>query len=173
MQITRIVLIAALFSLMTACASSPSYKPAKGANGYGHSSYKIAENRYRVNFNGGRRADYQAARDYALLRAAELTLSNGYDWFQIVDRESTVREVQEPRVGVGYTQTYSTYERCGLLSCSRSVQPATYTSVSFDSRSTRDAHHYSIEIVMDKGKLPKDGSAYDADEIVKSIGDRV
>ena len=105
MLITRIVLLTALLTL-GACASSPNYVAADSANDYGHSTRKISENRYRVNFNGTRRADLQDTRDFALLRAAELTLAEGYDWFQIVDRESATTETRQPAAGFGFERAY-------------------------------------------------------------------
>jgi len=168
MLITRIVILTALLSL-GACASAPSYVAADSADDYGYNSRKISDNRYRVNFNGGRRADLQDTRDFALLRAAELTLAEGYDWFQIVDRESASTEIREPRVGLGYERAYYVERKCGLVSCSRSVRPATYTRMDFDTSRPQTSHSHSLEIVMGKGEAPEDGNYYDARSVVKAI----
>ena len=169
---TRIVLIIALFTL-GACASSPKYVAADKATHYGHYSYKIGENRYRVNFNGGGRADLQETRDFALLRAAELTLAEGNDWFQIVDRETATTATEAPvRSGFGVERAYYVQDRCGLLSCSRSVHPAayaTYARMDFDSGRPQTAHSHSLEILMGKGEVPEDGNYYDAKSVVKAI----
>lgn len=167
--IARIALIAVFLGL-TACASSPSYVAADGAYDYGHSSRKIAENRYRVNFNGNRNTSYEETRDYALLRAAELTLVEGNDWFQVIDRESQTHETnREPQSRFGYQRAYYVNENCGLVGCSRSVRPATWTSMEFDSRRPDTKHTHSLEIVMGKGDMPEDGHYYDAREVVKAI----
>lgn len=168
MFITRIAVIAIFLSL-GACASSPSYVPAHGANDYGHSSRKIAENRYRVNFNGSRRTSYQDTRDYALLRAAELTLAEGNDWFEVVDRESQTTETREPETRFGYERAYYVERNCGLVACSRSVRPATYTSMEFDTRRPDTTHSHSLEIVMGNGELPEGGHYYDAKEVMKAV----
>ena len=170
MLITRIVFVAALLSL-GACASSPKYVAADGAYDYGHQSRQIAENRYRVNFNGGQRASLQDTRDFALLRAAELTLAEGNDWFQVIDRETATTETRdrEPRVGFGYERAWTVRESCGVLSCTRSTRPASYARFDYDTRRPAESHSHSIEIVMGKGKVPEDGHYYDAREVVKSL----
>lgn len=168
MFITRIVTIA-FFLTLGACASSPSYVAADSADDYGHYSRKIAENRYRVNFNGHRRASLQETRDYALLRAAELTLAEGYEWFQIVDRESATTETREPELGFGYERAYHVQQRCGLVSCTRSVRPATYARWEVDTRRPETSHSHSLEIVLGKGEAPEDGNYYDAQSVVKTM----
>lgn len=175
-MITRIVLIAALLTL-GACASSPRYVAADSASDHGHYARKISENRYRVNYNGGRTASLQDTRDFALLRAAEITLSNGYEWFQVVDRETATTESREPRAGVGfgYERAYYSETNCGLLACSRRTRPATYTTWSVDSHARRpeSRHSHSLEIVMGKGKMPEDGHYYDAEQVMKAILDNI
>lgn len=164
----RIVIIA-VFLALGACASSPNYVAADGANDYGHHSRKIADNRYRVNFNGNRRVSYEDTRDYALLRAAELTLAEGNDWFQVVDREAQTTETKEPEAQFGFERAYYVERNCGLVSCSRSVRPATYARMEFDTRRPETKHVYSLEIVMGKGDMPEDGHYYDASSVVKAL----
>ncbi len=168
MFITRIVIIA-LFLTLGACASKPSYVPAAGPGEHGHSSRKIGDDRYRVNFNGSRRTSYEEARDYALLRAAELTLAEGYAWFQVVDRETATTESREPRTSFGYERGYVVERNCGLLSCSSTVHPATYSRLGFDSHRRETRHSHSLEIVMGKGEMPEDGHYYDAKEVVRTM----
>ncbi len=168
MLITRIVIVLSLLTL-GACASSPRYVAADSATDYGHYSRKISENRYRINFNGGRRADLQEARDFALLRAAEITLSRGYEWFQIVDRETSTIERREPRAGFGIERSYTTYRSCGLVGCSETTRPATWTRMSLDNTRTESAHSHSIEILMGNGEMPEDGNYYDASDVLDAL----
>lgn len=63
--------------LIGGCTSPTHYKPTDNSV-YGYRESQIADNRYRVAFK--MRGDEQMqAMDYALLRAAELTLMAGYD----------------------------------------------------------------------------------------------
>jgi len=168
MMITRIVLIA-IFSTLGACASSPQYVAADSAADYGHYSRQISENRYRVNFNGERRANLQDTRDFALLRAAELTLAEGYDWFQILDRESATIETREPRTTFGFQRAYYTEQNCGLLSCTRTTRPAHFAQLEYGTHRPDTAHSHSLEIVMGEGEVPEDGNYYDAQSVVQAI----
>lgn len=164
------IAVIAVFASLAGCASSPSYVAADGAGDYGHSSRKIAENRYRVNFTGNRNTSYEETRDYALLRAAELTLAEGNDWFQVIDRESqTTETTRQPESRFGYQRAYYVSENCSLVSCSRSVRPAAWSSMDIDTRRPETKHSHSLEIVMGQGQVPNDGHHYDAREVVKAV----
>lgn len=169
---SRMIFAATLLTL-GACASTPDYVAAKKSGDHGYYTQKISDDRYRVNYNGRRGTDLQDARDYAMLRAAELTLNKGYDWFQIVDRETATTESREPemQLGFGYEQARHTETRCGLVSCTRSSRPASYTSVHLDNRRPETRHSHSIEIRMGNGKVPEDGNYYNAKDVAESIGE--
>lgn len=156
---SRIASIAVLFTL-GACASSPDYAAADHADDYGHYSSQIEENRYRIVFNGSRSTGPNTTRDYALLHAAELTLRQGYDWFQIVDRETTVSETRQPSSGFSYERAYYVERSCGLLGCRRSVQPRTVARMDVRSDHSRTKYSHVLEIVMGNGEIPEDGGNY-------------
>jgi hypothetical protein len=95
--------VVALCLLLAACAASPTpYQAAQ--NGFGYSEQQIEENRYRVSFAGNSATSRQTVEDYLLYRAAELTVQNGHDWFEVVDR-NTVQDYASssgsPSFGVG------------------------------------------------------------------------
>lgn len=154
-----------------ACASGPKYVEADHANDYGYYTTQLDTNRYRIVFNGGQTAGLNTTRDYALLRAAELTLQEGYDWFQVVDREtSTDRRSEEPLMAFGYERTYYVERSCGLLSCSQSVYPRDYPYTSISSGHDRSTHSHALEIVMGSGAVPaEDGNYYDAGSVARSL----
>jgi hypothetical protein len=96
-------LVVVLGLLLAACTSSPTpYQAAQ--NGFGYSEQRIEENRYRVSFAGNSATSRQTVEDYLLYRAAELTVQNGHDWFEVVDR-NTVQDYASssgsPSFGVG------------------------------------------------------------------------
>jgi hypothetical protein len=159
---SRIALLTFLCGI-GACASAPEYAPAANADDYGHYSSKLEENRYRIVFNGRPSAGPNTTRDYALLHAAELTLREGYDWFEIVDRETTTTtHGRQPASAVSYERTYYVEHSCGLLSCTRSVRPWTSAGarMDFDSGRSRTTYSHVLEIVMGKGKIPEEGGRY-------------
>src|SRR6516164_7347777 len=71
---------------LAACTTPTVYQPASGPDAVGFSEYRIEPGRYRVFFHGGSGAPPERVMDLALLRAAELTLAGGYDWFRVSDR---------------------------------------------------------------------------------------
>ena len=73
---------------LAACASQPAYRAAENG-GYGYSETKLTDTQYRVYFKG-KGSDKTKAMDYAMLRAAEVTLNEGYDWFVVANRETMV-----------------------------------------------------------------------------------
>jgi hypothetical protein len=66
--------------LVSACASHSPYGPATSSGAAGYTHQKIETGRYRVSYTD---KDPGRAHDLALLRAAELTLQDGNDWFEI------------------------------------------------------------------------------------------
>ena len=171
----RTALILAALGL-GACASSGQYVAASDADDFGHYSTKLADNRYRVVYNGNERTKLNKTKDYALLRAAELTLQEGYTWFEVVDRATTTEERggHDPHTGVSYERTHEVERSCGLLGCTSRVKPTTTTGVHVDTRSPRSKHSYALEVLMGNGEIPqKGGNYYDASSVAKSIWDRM
>jgi hypothetical protein len=164
-----IALIAIVLGL-GGCASTPKYAPADSADDYGHYSSKLEENRYRIVYNGRPSTGPTTTRDYALLHAAELTLREGYDWFEIVDREMATSHTREPSAGFAYERPYYVEHSCGLLACTRSVHPMTGGRMQVDSGRSQTKYSYVLEIVVGKGEMPeKGGNYYEAAPIASSL----
>ena len=68
----------------------------------GYSEMRIEQNRYRVSYRAANPADARRIEDFALLRAGQVTLNAGYDWF-IVDQRNLDRggNYQGPTATVG------------------------------------------------------------------------
>ena len=144
----RITITGLAILLLSGCASTSGYVAADNPGDHGYSSRKIAGDRYLVNYNGNRRTNIQDTRDYALLRAAELTVEQGFDWFEVVDRETATTGAREPQVAFGYEQTMYVQKNCGLLGCSYTSYPASFSHVHVDSTRDDTRHSHTIEIVM-------------------------
>ncbi len=170
----RLLAVIACLAL-TACASSPQYVAADDAGDFGHYATKLADNRYRVVYNGNDRVDLNRTKDYALLRAAELTLQEGYSWFEVVDRatKSSERGV-EPGASASFERSYDVERSCGLLGCSERVRPRRTTTVGIDTRGPEERHSHALEILMGNGEMPqRGGNFYDAANVAKSIWERM
>jgi hypothetical protein len=168
---TALILSAAALAL-AACATPARYAPAITANGPGFHEQQIEPNRFRVGFRAGQGSDPVMVNDYALLRAAELTLQQGYDWFQVVDRFTDVP------AGPGYG-AYGGGPRLSIGGSSGSFGRSSYSSagvgVGFSlplggQQATGGAS--SLEIVMGRGARPSSYDVYDARSVQSSIGPR-
>jgi len=163
MKITKPLIAATLAGfLLAACATTPTvYRAQLGApNDVGYSEYRLEAGRYRVTFQGGPGAKEAQIADYALLRAAELALRDGYDWFRIADRSTNVSGYDRgPRVSVGG----------GSASFGRRSSVGVGLGTSFN-LGPGPAVSRSIEVVFGKGATPRDRDAYDARDVVKNVG---
>jgi flavin-binding protein dodecin len=153
-------LISALILLVAACASPTPYKPATKAGGAGYSDTRIETDRYRVSFStsaGGA----QAAQDMALRRAADLTLQQGYDWFEVTQRDTDVNRNSGSSFSLGV----------GGASFGRSSATGVGASVGIPV-GAGPAATASLEIRMGKGAKPTSSNAYDARGVQASFAGR-
>ena len=156
-----LAVVAVVMLAMGGCASLAPYGPQMGQGGQGYSEAPIESNRYRVTYNGV--GDPGPVADYALLRAAELTQAQGYDWFEVTQRWTDGRP--DPRGGVRPTVSigagtgrYGGYSSSGVgvgLGLNLTGPGATSTT---------------LEIVMGRGEKPDRPQAYDAREVTRALG---
>lgn len=159
--LTALITATALIS----CASqNPQYQRADDQGDVGYSESQLTENRYRVSYTGSRTEARDAVKDFALLRAAELTLLNGHEWFKVNSADTTQESRSTPQATTSVQTGNRVYRDCGLLGCSTTVAPA-YSTV--EVRTSRDSSKFvsSIEIVMGKGEVANPTDAYNASEL--------
>jgi hypothetical protein len=164
---TRSFAVAACAALALAACTTPTYYqpagPASGRAAVGFSEYRIEPGRYRVTFQGGAGAPANQVADYALLRAAEVTLRDGYDWFRVVDRYAERSgSGGGPRVSIG----------TGSSSYGRRSAVGVGIGTSFD-LGGGPAHAQTIEVMMGRGARPEGGDYYDARGVTASLRPRV
>ncbi len=100
------VTLAAIFTIsvlfLSACASSGpvGYGPAYD-NKFGYSETKLEKARYRITYKGSAGAGADNIELLAIRRAAELTVQDGYEWFQVINREVTGQDRGGVSVGGG------------------------------------------------------------------------
>lgn len=133
---TLIGILCALTGCTTQSSKYSMYQPAK-RDGIGYREFAVSDAHYRVQFKA-RGNQRTIARDYALLRAAELSLQQGYDWFVVSKQTSRILDEQEnPSASSEYVEMH----RCGLLGCRSQIRqiplteldiPETYTLVLLD-----------------------------------------
>ncbi len=162
----RWVLTASLIAL-SACATAvgTAYAPADG-KGHGFTETRIEADRYRVSFAGDGATSPEIVEDYALLRAAELAVENGYDWFRIVGRSMDQQE--KGGVGVG----------AGLGSGSSGRRSGVSVGVGGNLGTVGGRKFYTarLEVLMGRGERPgsDDGAEiYDARSVIDTIRARL
>jgi hypothetical protein len=92
------IVLAILVALLMGCTGYQS----KGLTG-GYSDTQLAQDVFRVNFAGNAYTSSERAQDLTLLRAAELTLTNGYKYFAILDEKSYSKVSAFNTPGQAYT----------------------------------------------------------------------
>ena len=145
---------------LSACASLAPYGAQQGPSGQGYSEQRIESNRYRVSYNGVGAAGRVA--DWALLRAADLTTEQGYDWFEVTQSWTDGRPGGaggvRPSVSIGGgSSRYGGYSASGVgvgvgLNFS-GPQPTSTT----------------LEVVLGRGQKPDRPNAYDARSVQGSV----
>jgi len=98
--------------------------------------------------------------DYALLRAGQLALANGYDWFRVVSRD--ISGEQRGGVGIGAGVGGGSYSRRSGVGVGVSGDLGTIGG--------RDYFTVRLEVLMGNGAPPESGDYYDANDVVERIG---
>lgn len=146
-------------AVLAACATSAPYGPAARDGAQGYMVQPIENNRFRVSYTD---QSVDAARSRALRRAAEVTLENGHDWFQIVTAYSDTGELAGgggTSVSVGGSSGSSGRSSFGV---------GVGVSLPLGGGSSGPVTHV-IEIVTAPGPKPNNPDAYDAEDVVINL----
>jgi hypothetical protein len=156
----RLAIVASILAL-SGCASLAPYGPQQGPGGQGYHEQRIEQDRFRITYNGVGAPGPVA--DFALRRAAELALQQGYDWFEVTQRWIDGRPDSaggvRPSVSIGAgSSDWGRYRSSGVgvgvgLNFS-GPQPTSTT----------------LEVLMGRGQRPERPNAYSARGVVDSLG---
>lgn len=161
----RPIIFAAMAALLAACASTPTYTPAVSPNGAGYSEQQIESNRYFVTYRVAGSGDAALLQDYALLRAADLTLANNREWFW-VDRRNVedTNPNSGPSLGVGVGG--------GSFGSHTGVGASVGFNIPLGHGGAR-ARSATLEIRFGEGPKPDDPNAYDARSTASNLRGRL
>ena len=157
-------LIAVSALALSACASLAPYGPQQSARGQGFSEQQIESNRFRVTYNGVGAAGPVV--DRALFRAGQLTVDQGYDWFEVTQRWIDGRPDSaggvRPSVSIGAgSSRYGGYRSSGVG-----------VGLGFDLSGPQPTST-TLEIVTGRGAKPDRPDAYDARRVQDAIRSRL
>lgn len=181
MRIVDIALAASLALSLAACETATPYQPLqKGSHvAGGFSEQKLDSNHVRVSFKGNTDTPRATVETYLLYRAAELTVQNGYDWFEPVerhtDRDKRTFVDPDPFYGPGYGWGYfrpswSFYGPRGWGPWG----PYGYGWGGGATVSTVQEFQATAEIAMGHGAKPTDNPrAMDAREVMTNLGPKI
>ena len=160
---------------LSACATATPYGPAGYGSRYGYSEQRIDADRYRISFAGNSVTSREQVEMALLLRAAEVTVQNGYDWFATVER-ATDRDVRyQATPDPFYYDRYSPFWGPRWRYYRRGYWSPWYDPFGPD-LDVREIDRYeaTAEIVMGRGSKPAgDPNAFDAREVIDNLGPRV
>ncbi|MBA4013037.1 MAG: hypothetical protein C0481_14310 [Phenylobacterium sp.] len=181
-----IVASLALTALLGACTTATPYQPnisGQKVQG-GYSEQQVETDRFRVTFSGNSLTSRETVEGYLLYRAAELTVQQGYDWFEIVDRNTDADRrtyidrdpFYSPWYGpsYGYWRPYWRYYGGGYGWNSWDPYWGNpFWTSSVDVR-TVTKFEASAEILLRKGSKPAENpGAFDARAVMSNLGPRV
>ncbi|NBB51414.1 hypothetical protein GVN24_24320 [Rhizobium sp. CRIBSB] len=157
----RTALVVSTALALSACVSLAPYGPARTPTGQGYVEQRIETTRWRVTYRGvGARSEVA---DRAFRRAAELTIAQGFDWFEVTQSVSGGRSDADgglqPSVSIGAgTGRYG-----GLSTSGVGVGIGLNFSGPHPTSTT-------IEIVLGRGTRPERATTYAAREVLAAPG---
>ncbi|MCW3797220.1 hypothetical protein OMW55_05280 [Sphingomonas sp. BN140010] len=173
--VSQSIVLSATALLLSACATSTPYQPLGSSHARGgYSDQRIDQDHYRVSFSGNDFTSRKEVENYLLLRAAQVTLQNGYDGFTLVSKQTdpTVRtEITEPFSPGPYGYWGPSWRyRLGGLGW-RSWSPwggGAFWADNLDVN-TVTSYEASAEIAFYRGAKPNSPVAFDARQVIASI----
>jgi hypothetical protein len=147
---------------LAACASEPTrFQPAGPATHVGFSEMRIEPGRYRVTFQGGPGAPPAQVQDYALLRAADLALADGYDWFRVTDRVTRATGYSGSSLSLGFGgMSFGRHSAAGV---------GVGTGIPLGGGASLET---TLEVLMGRGPKPPGDDVYDARGVRATVGAR-
>lgn len=167
----------ALTGGLAACQTATPYQPlnVNDSAAGGYSDVRLNADRWRVSFSGNTLTSRETVERYLLYRAAELTTSQGFDWFVAADKNIDKKSEVfiDPVYGYGWSPRWRFRGAYGWGAWGAwgggfggpwgpPVQVQQYSR-----------YEVSAEIIMGHGPRPADGRALDAREVLMNLGPQI
>lgn len=169
---------------LSACETATPYQPLAHGSAVsgGFSDQKLDADHYRVSFKGNTLTSRKTVETYLLYRAAELTVAQGFEWFETVERH-TERDKRtyldpDPFYGPGYAWGYfrPSWAFYGRGYGWRRWGPYWGDPFWADSATVETVQKFeaSAEVAMGHGPKPAaDPRAFDAREVMANLGPQI
>ena len=177
----------ALAGGLAACETATPYQRLNPAQAYagGYTDTRLDADHWRVSFSGNSLTSRETVERYLLYRAAELTVSQGYDWFmendQHTDRDAKV--FVDPFYASGWGATYGygwrpswRFRRAGVYGSAWAYWGPGYGPWGYAdpwaAGAVTEFNRYDVtaDIGMGHGPRPPGGKALDAHEVMMNLG---
>jgi hypothetical protein len=166
---------------LAACVTATPYQPlnAKEAGAGGYSDVRLNSDRWRVSFSGNTVTSRETVERYLLYRAAELTTTQGFDWFVTADKNTDRKsEVYiDPVYGYGWNPRWrfrGAYGWGGWGAWGGGFGGGAWGPWGPPEQVTQfNRYEVSAEIIMGHGPRPADGRALDAREVLMNLGPQI
>ena len=152
--------------LLTACVGPTPYVARKADESrFGYSDQQLDGAHYRVIFTGNSQTPRETVENYLLYRAAELTVASGNAYFIVVehdtDKNTSYTGFAEPGLGNGFGRGPGLYGGYGY--------PGWYGGAVIEETPTSQ-YAADLTMMVVSGAKPDDKSAYDAKDVLKTLG---
>ena len=168
---------------LAACETATPYQPLAASNATtgGFSDQKLENDRVRVTFKGNSLTSRETVETYLLYRSAELTVQQGYDWFEMADRHTDRdrRTYYDPdpfygRPGYAWGYWRPTWRYHGGGFGWRAWDPFWGDPFWNDTYTTVDRFEAGAEIILHHGPKPEgEARAFDAHEVTANLGPKI
>ena len=154
----KILILSAAVGLLTACAATgpTAYGPVTSGSDIGFQTTQIEKDRFRIGFTG--RSDMEA-KDFALLRAAQVAQAEGYSHFEIIHGDAFSNGPNSPvgtsiGIGSGYHGRSNVGVGLDVADIGRVLEGDKFT------------HSIEVRLKSSAGTSP---NSYDAKSVIGSI----
>lgn len=167
----------AALAMLGACATSTPYAPVGEADSGGYAEQRIETDRFVVSFNGNSLTERKTVETYLLFRAAELTTQEGFDWFEVVRRQtdedsSLIPTSMGSPYYSGFLCDYRFFGPRGR-GFRRGYRGAFYDPFydGFGAPGYREVTRYeaSAEIILGRGSKPSGSQYFDANDVLINL----
>jgi len=157
-SIAKSASMAAVLAL-SACSSTPvavptPYKASVTKEGYGYSSVQLSDNEYRVLFKATDETPADKVQEYALQRAGQIAMKQGYQYLAIVKTNVDKRPIEARRVITEPSSpaTFTQDQQCTMSGCSQVAQPTAAEGQNSVQSTMINDIYYSIVVRMANAK---------------------